>query len=147
MLCVYALELVFAWSLLITIQDGRNTWDINCEQLNAAPSIRCIWHVHSQNCEKKSDGLLCQSFLSDCTSILTGGKKTRLSLDEFSWNLIFLYFFFFIKSVLRMKFSLKSDKNNFYFTWTPAYFFDHISFISASNEKCFRQICRENKNE
>jgi hypothetical protein len=39
---------------------------------------------------------------------------------------------FFLKSVEKIQVSLKSDKNNRYFTWRPVYIFDHISLISFS---------------
>jgi hypothetical protein len=32
----------------------------------------------------------------------------------------------FKKSVKKIKVSLKSDKNNMYFTWTPTYVYDNI---------------------
>ena len=49
------------------------------------------------------------------------------------------------ESICRMYFekvqvSLKSDKNNGYFTWRPMYIFDHISLSSSYNGRW----CREN---
>jgi len=46
----------------------------------------------------------------------------------------------FFKNLSLKLVSLKSDKNNRYFTLKPVYIFDHISLYS-SNEKC----CRENQ--
>jgi hypothetical protein len=43
------------------------------------------------------------------------------------------------KSVEEIHVSLKSDKNNEYFTWRPIYMFGRISFSSSQNEKCHRQ--------
>jgi len=43
------------------------------------------------------------------------------------------------KSVEKIQVSLKSVKNNGYFTWRPIYIFNHISFIPSWNEKCLRQ--------
>jgi len=37
----------------------------------------------------------------------------------------------FRKSVEKIQVSLKSGKNNWYFTWRPMYIFDHISLISS----------------
>jgi hypothetical protein len=68
---------------------------------------------------------------------------TRLPLHGFSRNLVFEYF---PKSVEKIQVSLKSDKNKGYFTWRPMYIYDNISLNSSWNEKCFRQICRENQN-
>jgi len=36
----------------------------------------------------------------------------------------------FRKSVPKIQVSLKSDKNNRYFTWRPIYIYDHISLNS-----------------
>jgi hypothetical protein len=52
----------------------------------------------------------------------------------------------FRKSVEEIQLSLKSDKNNRYFTWRPIYIYDHISLSSLRNEKCFRQNRGENQN-
>jgi hypothetical protein len=52
---------------------------------------------------------------------------TRLPLDGFGWNLIFEKFW---ESVGIIQNSLKSDKNNRYFTWRRFYIFDHISLNS-----------------
>ena len=46
-----------------------------------------------------------------------------LPLDGFSWNLIFEYFF---KYVRKSHVLLKSDTNNGYFTWRPVYIFDQL---------------------
>ena len=54
---------------------------------------------------------------------------TRLLPDGFSRNLVFEDFF--RKSVEKIKMSLKSDKNNRYFTERPIYVFDHISLIAS----------------
>ena len=81
--------------------------------------------ARSQNCEKR---LLASSCLSVCPH-----ATTRLPLDGFSRNLIFEYFFF-RKHVEKIQVSLKSDKNNGYFTWRTLYIFDHISLNSSKNE-------------
>ena len=44
-----------------------------------------------------------------------------------------------LKFIEKIKFSLKSDKNNGYFTRRLIYIYDHISLTSSQNEKCFRQ--------
>jgi len=45
----------------------------------------------------------------------------------------------FRKSVSKIQISLKSGKNNGYFTSRPIYTCDHISLSSSQNEKCFRR--------
>jgi len=45
----------------------------------------------------------------------------------------------FFKSVKKIQVSLKSDKNNRYFTWRLIYILYLIFFSSSKNEKCFRQ--------
>jgi hypothetical protein len=42
------------------------------------------------------------------------------------WNLVI-----FRKSVEKIQVSLKSDKNDGYFTWRPLYIYDHISLSSS----------------
>ena len=59
---------------------------------------------------------------------------TRLPPDGFSWNLMV-----FRKSVEKIQLSLKSEKNNGYFTGRTMYMYDNISLNSCYNEKCFRQ--------
>jgi hypothetical protein len=49
------------------------------------------------------------------------------------------FFRIFRKSVEKIQASLKSDKNNGYFTWRTIYFFDDSSLSSYQNEKCLRQ--------
>ena len=47
------------------------------------------------------------------------------------------------KSVVKIQVSLKYDKNNGYFTYTPMYIYDNILLNYPWNEKCFGQIRRE----
>ena len=54
------------------------------------------------------------------------------------------YLNIFLKSVEKIQFSLKSDKNNGYFAWIPEYIYD-ISLNSSYNEKIWDKSCRENK--
>ena len=65
-----------------------------------------VFQARSQNCEKRI-------LASPCPSVRPHGK-TRLPLDGFSLNLACEYFFF--KSVEKIQISLKSEKNNGYFT-------------------------------
>jgi hypothetical protein len=50
---------------------------------------------------------------------------TLLPLDAFSWTLNI-----FRRSLEKIQVSLKSDKNDGYFTWRPIYIFYHISLSS-----------------
>ena len=50
-----------------------------------------------------------------------------------------LFLSIFRKSVEKNQVSLKSDPNNWYFTWRPMYIHDSISLVSSWNEKCFGQ--------
>jgi hypothetical protein len=49
------------------------------------------------------------------------------------------YFSIFRNSVEKIKVSLKSDKNNVYFTWRRMYIDDNISLNSPQNKNFFRQ--------
>ena len=94
-------------------------------------SIRNI--VHSQSCEKRLLALTC---LSVHLSIRLH-RTTRLPLEGFFVK--FSYPSIFLKSVLQIPVSLKSDKNNGYFTRSLIYIFDHILLDSSQNENYFRQ--------
>ena len=50
------------------------------------------------------------------------------------------YMSIYRKSVTKIDFSLKCDKNNVYFTWKPMYICDNISLTSPWSEKCFGQM-------
>ena len=65
---------------------------------------------------------------SSCRPVYPKGT-IRLPPNGFSWNFIFEYFF--RKCVLKIKFSLKSDKNNGHFTQRPVYILDNISLNSS----------------
>jgi len=98
----------------------------------------CQWQAGPQNCEATT------SFVTSvCPSVRQHGTAW-LPLDGFSWNLIFEY----LKKTVEKsnQVSLKSHKNNGYFTWRPIYIFDNSSLSSSYNEKCFRQSCRDNQN-
>jgi len=56
------------------------------------------------------------------------------------------YLKIFQKSIQKIQVLLISDKNIGYFTWRTIYIYDNTSPKSSQNEKCFRQICRENQN-
>jgi hypothetical protein len=60
-------------------------------------------------------------------------EPTQLPTDGFSWKFIFEYFF--RNSIEKIKISLKSDKNDGYFTRRPLYIRDNISLNSSYNEK------------
>ena len=67
---------------------------------------------------------------------------TRLPLDGFAWNVMSI----FRKSVDKILVSLKSDKNNGYFTWRPIYIFNQISLNSSYKRNISRKSCSENQN-
>jgi hypothetical protein len=95
--------------------------------------------ARSQNCEKQ---LLASSCLSVRPSFCASAWKNAAPTEG-----IFMKFYMsiFWKSVKKIQVSLKSDKNNGYFTWRAVYIYD-ISLNSSQNEKCFRQSCRESQN-
>jgi hypothetical protein len=68
-----------------------------------------------------------------CPSAWNNSAHTGRSLMKFDlWG-------FFWKSVGKIQISLKSDKNNVYFTWRPMHICGNISLNSSEIEKCFRQ--------
>jgi hypothetical protein len=52
----------------------------------------------------------------------------------------------FPKSVEKIQFSLKSDKNNGYFANIPVNIFNHISLSHSWNENVSHESCRQNQN-
>jgi len=52
---------------------------------------------------------------------------------------VILYLRNFPKYVEKIQVSIKSDKNNGYFTWRPIYIFNHILFSYSWKDKCCRQ--------
>jgi len=70
-----------------------------------------------------------------CPSVRPRGT-TRLPLDGFSRNLVYLKIF--RKSLEKIQVPLTSDNNNRYFTWRTIYVFDHILPKSCQNENYFR---------
>jgi hypothetical protein len=81
-------------------------------------------------------------FRHACPSVCFQGTF-RLSLGEFSWN---WYLRNCRKSVEKMHVSLKSDKNDGYFTRRPMYIYDSPSMNSSQSDKYFGQNCRGNQN-
>ena len=74
------------------------------------------------------------------------------SVRWFVWNnsapteRIFMKLSVFRKSVQKIQVSLKSYKNNGYFTLRPTHIFYNISLSSSYNAKCFSHSCREYQN-
>jgi hypothetical protein len=76
-------------------------------------------------------------FMSICPSVRPHGT-IRVSLDGFSWNYVFEVF---QRSVEEIQVSLKSDKNNGYFTWRRFHIYHNISLNSSWNvDKSCRKI-------
>ena len=69
--------------------------------------------------------------LASCLSWNNSARTGRIFMKYDIWV-------FFRKYVKEVQVSLRYDNNNRYFTWRPIYSFDHISFNSSSNEKCFK---------
>jgi len=69
-------------------------------------------------------------------SVRPSAWNKRLPLDGFSWNLIFKYS---SKICREIQVSLKSDKNNEYFTWRQINIFRHMFLSYSQNERYFRQ--------
>jgi len=79
-----------------------------------------------------------------CTSVRPSAKNNSALTGR-----IFMKFdvwWFFEKSVEKIQFSLKSNKNNGYFTWRPTYICDHMSFLSFRMKNVSVKSYRENQN-
>jgi hypothetical protein len=68
---------------------------------------------------------------------------TRLPLDGFLWNLIYLSIS--RKSVEKIQLPIKSDKNNRYSKRRPMYIYDNISLHSSYNDKCLDKFVEKIK--
>jgi hypothetical protein len=79
--------------------------------------------------------------LSFCLSAYNNSSPTGRILMKFD-----IQAFFFRKYIGKIQVSLHSVKNNGYCTWRCYHIYDNISLNSSSNEKYFKQICRENRN-
>jgi hypothetical protein len=66
------------------------------------------------------------SFVKSLSLYVRPHETSGLPLGGFSWNLSI-----FRKSFRKLKFLLKSDKNNGYWTWILIYIFDRMSLISS----------------
>ena len=93
-------------------------------------------------CQARSQKLRKATMSFVCLSVHPHGT-TRLPLDGFPWNLMFYYFRKFVKKI---QVSLKSDKNNGYFTWRPTYFYDRIWLKIILRIRNVSDKCRENQN-
>ena len=107
------------------------SWGAHCMRaMNFTPfclALLGIRHVLKRLCKIPQKTII--SFtISVCPSVRlhwTAG----LPLDGFSWNLV--SFFFFEKSVEKIKVPLKSGHTNRYFTGRPTYIHDHTSLTSS----------------
>jgi hypothetical protein len=113
------LQNITSWSRYLTIIPYSRRTVMNKIRYGGKFNIMIPFLVLSQNCGK-------QLFISSCLSIsgcpyaspsVCLHETFQIPLDEFF--LLNLIFKFFRKYVENFQFSLKSDKNNGYFTWSP----------------------------
>ena len=84
------------------------------------------------------------SFVMSARPSVCPHGTTRLSLDEFSLNVIFGYFS--KKTFDKIQVSLRSENNKGYFTRRPLDIFGHFSFNSFKMRNVSDKICRGNQN-
>ena len=75
------------------------------------------------------------SFVMSVRPSVRTHETTRFLLEGCGWNLIFELLF--RKSVEKIQVSLKSEKNNGYFTYRSFHIYDNILLNSSQNDKCF----------
>ena len=110
-----------------TSQKGSNIQKL-CTCFFLKYSVRnVIYYIRHVPKTAKSDSWLLHGCLSVCLSTRPH-EITLIQLGGFSRNLTSEYF---RKSAEKIKFSLKVDKNNGHFTWSPLYIFYYISLISS----------------
>jgi len=104
--------------------------------------IIAVCYEFSQNCEKR---LLASSCLSVCPCVRPSVRMEQLGSNwtdfhEIScWRII-------RKSVHKIQLSLKSDKNNRYFTWRPIYNYISSRSFLLRMRNVSNKSCRENQN-
>jgi hypothetical protein len=72
-------------------------------------------------------------------SLVISIRMERLGFHRTVFRVIW-FLNIFRKSVEKIQLSLKSDKNNWYYTWRPMYIYDHFSLNSSQNVNCFRGL-------
>ena len=113
---------------------------------NPTETLPAPFQARSQDCEKR---LLASSCLSVCMYVRPSvGPSAHMVQLGSHWTDFYeiWYLRIFRKSVEKIHVSLKSNNDNGFFAWRPVYIYYCISLSSSYNEKCFRQICRENRN-
>jgi len=93
-----------------------------------------IFHTRSKNYGMPLLASSCLYRFPSVRPFIRPHGTTRLSLDGFSWHLCI-----FRKLVEKTQVSLKSDKNNGYFTWRHKHIYDNILLDYSWNKKYFRQ--------
>ena len=130
----------FLWKLLVSAEELRAALYRSIQSLMTCFSIGTL-----------------QGFLSLFTKfrkvIVNFIMSVSLSFRPSVWNnsgstgRIFFeirYFRIFQKSLVKIKVSWKSDKNNCYLIWRILYTYNYISLSSSQNEKCFRETWHRN---
>ena len=112
---------------------------------DAYPYFHTVFKIHLSAClQNYEKWLLASPCLSVHPSIRVSVcqfESTRFLMEQFSSHFIPEYF----SKICQENVSLKSNKNNQYFTWRPIYIYHNILLNSSQNEKSFRQICGENQ--
>ena len=156
-LCIYStsgpLWLVFLWTqnynagcilyineVCLEINSGASSW---CEG-NYRVRVSFTWpplKAALTLCNVKSFIELRKATLSYVMCVCYSGhlsvRMEQLSSQKKDFHEIW-YFKIFRKYVAKIQVSLKYDKNNGHFTWTPVYIYDNISLDSSLNGKHFR---------
>jgi hypothetical protein len=97
---------------------------------------------HNLGAEIKKPIFCCSHLQSYENKFLDAFSNLRMSVSPSSFLMESLgsnlknfyeiwYMSIFLKSAEKIQGSLKSDKNNKYFTWRPIYIYNHISHISS----------------
>ena len=97
-----------------------------------------------QNCEKRLL-LVVSSRPSVRGYVCPSVRKEQIGSHWTDFQQI-LYLSILRKSIQKPQVSLKTEKNNVYFTWRLTYTFDDISLISSRMKNGSDKSCRENQN-
>jgi hypothetical protein len=107
--------------------------------------LRCVRKIAKKR-------LLASSCVCVCVCVCVSSRLSVCVVQPGSHWMDLMTFWYLInflrKSVERNRVSLKSDKNNEYFTWKPiySYIYDNISVNSSSNGKLFMQKLQRKSN-
>jgi hypothetical protein len=108
-----------------------------CQAVLTQIPLHCWNTEFCEQCDQATQlflGAFAKSWKASCLSVRLCLRAGQLGFHWTDFHEIW-YLRTFRKFIEKIQVSLKSDKNNGYFTWIPIYIFNHIPFSSPWNKK------------